>query len=97
MLYRITNHNVESEAFYDVVSDVLSGKIPLNFLKPDPLDRVLMQLGEGGRLVRLRYPCENAKEGLLYFFGVEGRTGGFCCTEDKELQLIITRYYEAQK
>lgn len=97
MLYRITNYSIGSELFYDVIDDVLSGKIPLQFLKPEPLESILLQLGAAGRLVRLRYPCTTAKEGLLYFFGVEGRAGGFCCTEDKELRLIITRYYEAQK
>ena len=93
MIYRITNYKVNSEGFLDVVDDILNHKIVLRFLRPESLKSTLLQLGDRGQLIRQRYPKSDEKEGLIFTFGVDGRNGGFCCTEEKEMRLIIERFY----
>ena len=93
MIYRITNYTIGSDAFYDVVNDILQHKIVLKFLRPESIESTLLQLGAGGQIRQKRYPKSDEKEGFIYTFGVEGRAGGFCCTEDQEWRLITERYY----
>lgn len=96
MIYRITNHQVKSEGFFDVVDEILNHKIVLKFLKPQSLQSTILQLGDSGQLIKQRYPKSDEKEGVIFTFGVDGRNGGFCCTEQNEMDLISEAFYRGQ-